>query len=123
MYRAKLKETKYRRGSKEAEDLYWGYRNDVDLTEASLNELETAAALKRARKWGVPVPHRPNSEADENDAWNWSSVHFRHYLSTDGKALLRRQCFAEIEMFYKPWATWLAVCISFLSLAISVFKP
>ncbi|UXT56948.1 hypothetical protein FY134_04500 [Agrobacterium fabrum] len=122
LYYAKLKDKKYRRGSDEAEHLYWNYRNDIDLAEASLDELETAAALKRARKWGVPVPHRPNSEEDENDTWNWSSVHFRHYLSTEGKARLRRQCYAEVEMFYKPWATWLAVGISVLSLAISIFK-
>lgn len=116
------KTSKHKRGSDESEKEYWDHFNNVDLTQSALDEIESRRAIERARYWGVPIPGRPPEWTQENDNWDWSTVHYTHYLSEEGKALLRRQCYAEMEMAYKPWATWLAVGASFLSLIISLVK-
>lgn len=117
-----IEQRKFKRGSEDYEKTYWDYRNDIDLLEAERDQLESKRLMALARKWGVPIPARPTNFQEENEHWIWSAPHFCHYLSPHGKTHIRRECFAEKEMFYKPWATWLAIGVSFLSLLITLSK-
>ncbi|XUY27948.1 hypothetical protein RMR21_006245 [Agrobacterium sp. rho-8.1] len=115
--------SKFKPGSVEAQKMYWDHYSDRDLLQADLDEIESRKAIERARHWGVPIPQRIYKEMETNDDWDWSSVHYRHYLSEKAKMILRRECAAEIDIYYKPWATWIAVIISFVALLVAVFKP
>lgn len=113
----------FKPGSEEGRKQYWDHFNERDLLEAELDELESGRSIERALYWGVPVPPRPDKQMQINDHWDWSTVHYRHYLNDKGKMVLRRECAIEIEMYYKPWATWIAVIISFVALLVAVLKP
>ncbi|AVA21591.1 hypothetical protein [Rhizobium sp. NXC24] len=124
-FRTKMQKEKLRRGSDEWQHAYADYDNQRELLDAEIDQIETQNHIRRARAWSVPIPSRPISEDPVYDDkyWIWSRVHGTYYLTDEGKALLRRETYAEIEMRYKPWTTWVAVGISIISLAISIFKP
>lgn len=121
-FEEKKKTLKIRTGSEEDSRIYFDFRFDIDQIDAQIDQIESKKMLRRARKWGLPIPPKPNEYQQENEFWVWSDPHFEHYLSPEGKKILRRECFTEMEMFYKPWATWLAVGVSFLSLLISLLR-
>jgi hypothetical protein len=122
MYAQARKAAGFQPGSQDDNNLYWSFTNDRELTLAELDEIETKTLLRRAKKWNIPIPARPIMPTEENEYWNWCGPHYRHYLSAMGKTYLRREAFAEMEMYSKPWATWLALGVSGLSLLISVLK-
>jgi hypothetical protein len=121
-FEALKRTTRFKAGSEEARKQYWDHFGERDLTQAELDELQSKRAVERARYWGVPLPQRPTRQREKTEFWDWSTVHGQHYLSEKGKMLLRRECSLEMEMFYKPWATWLAVGISSVALFVAVFK-
>lgn len=116
-----LHEKSLKLGSADYNRLVDEYYHDHQLASADLDELESDHLLRRARRWGVPIRTRPE-HGEDNEEWDWSAMHRRHYLSAQGKSRIRRECFNEMEMFYKPWTTWLAVVISIISLVISIFR-
>lgn len=124
-FQTKVKTEQLRRGSDEWEEAYRDYENQSELTEGEIEEIETRHYLTRAKAWHVPIPPLPVSEyrVYDDKYWDWHRVHGRYYLSADGKAYLRRECYAEMEMFFKPWVTWSALGISIISLAFSILKP
>lgn len=117
-----VKEHRLRRGSDEYEKLYWDHDNNRQLTEAEIDAIETKKAIDRAIAWDVPIPPVPRSEDEDDQYWHWCRVHGRYYLTDEGRALLRREAYAEMEMRFKPWLTWLAIGMSATSLIISVVK-
>ncbi|TRB52250.1 hypothetical protein EXN71_31420 [Rhizobium rhizogenes] len=123
-FRRKVQEEKLRRGSDEWDYAYSNYDNERELIDAEIDQIETQNYIRRARAWSVPIPWRPISEDPVYDDknWIWSRVHGTYYLTDEGKALLRRETYAEIEMRYKQWTTWVAVGISMLSLIISLLR-
>ncbi|NTH50923.1 hypothetical protein G6L09_08045 [Agrobacterium rhizogenes] len=124
-FRRKLEVESLKRGSEKWEKAYADYANDKDQIYAEIDQLETKNLLKRAKVWNVAIPPRPIPlpEPDRDDNyWDWCDVHGCYYLSDEGKELLRHKAYSEMEMFYKPWLSWMAVGISVLSLIISVFR-
>ncbi|TXH81188.1 MAG: hypothetical protein E6Q77_08645 [Rhizobium sp.] len=124
-FQKEITAAKLKHGSEEWERAYAGYDFQCDTIRADIDEIETAALIRRAREWGVPIPPRPfwsEEPVYDDEYWDWSRIHGKYYLSAKGKALLRREAYAEMEMFYKPWLSWAALLISIVSLMFSVLK-
>ena len=121
-FQRKIIEKNLKRRSDEYEQLYWDHDTNRQLIESEIDQIETKNLIARAKSWGVPIPSRPSSESEENIYWYWCRVHGHFYLTDEGKALLRREAYAEMEMRFKPWVTWLALSISVVSLAVSLLK-
>jgi hypothetical protein len=91
---------------------------DVAFYSDLIDQLETRQKRRAAWRYGVPIP--PTPSAYESDKyWNWCLALGEHHLTTEGHAHLRREIAHERELLYKPWMSWLALGISFVSLAIS----
>lgn len=124
-FREEVAAKKLIRNSDEWNLVYGEYDNDRDLLQSEIDEIETANSIRRAKAWGVPIPPRPiwsEEPVYDDNYWDWSRVHGKYYLNAEGKALLRREAYAEMEMFYKPWLTWAALAISIISLVFSILK-
>ncbi|MBP1856850.1 hypothetical protein [Rhizobium herbae] len=123
-FRNKVKVEKLRRGSEEWERAYADFDNYRELYDADIAQLETTNQIRRASAWGVPIPFRPISEEPVYDDkyWDWHRPHASYYLSDVGKAFLRRETYAEMEMRSKPWIPWIAIGISVISLLVSLLK-
>lgn len=94
--------------------------NAYELVSAKLSAIEHHQAIRRAIRWQVPVPsHKMEGYADE---WTWHNAHHQYYLNSAGIARIRRECYLEMEMRFKPWLSWIAVCISVVSLLVAIFK-
>ena len=93
---------------------------EIDPLQAELDGIETKRRLRRARKWGVPIPDRPKS-GEENDMWKLSAFH-EHVLSEQGHLFLRRETALEREIAQKPLISWAALAISVVSLSISALN-
>ncbi len=101
------------------------YFSECDLIQSQIDEIETARIIRRAKAWGVPIPPSPKWSEEpvyDDEYWDWSNIHGKYYLNAKGKALLRREAYTEMEMFYKPWLTWAALAISVISLVFSMLK-
>ncbi|MER9028192.1 hypothetical protein [Mesorhizobium sp. M0674] len=89
--------------------------------EMLIDQIETRRRLRLARRYGVPVPLRPDVAVD-SEYWDWELGLYEHTLSTKGHYLLRREIAAERELVFKPWLSWVAIILSFLSLIIAAAK-
>ena len=103
---------------------YSTYHNDYKMTAAEIDRIETAKIIARANYWGVPVQAQPNSVPTCNLYWYWCQAHGKYYLSTEGRARLRRETNAEIETRFKPkpWVTCLALGIIVICLFIFLLQ-
>ncbi|MBP1852724.1 hypothetical protein [Rhizobium halophytocola] len=114
-------------GLKPRDDLYQSrlgaYIHNVGTLEAAVAQIETAQMRRRAERWRIPLPPRPREEAYATDFWEWHDKHGKYYFSEKALSQIRRELYMEWEMWWKPWLSWLAIGISFLSLAIAIFKP
>lgn len=121
-FRSAVAKRKLRRDSDAYQELYMSAENERELAEAEISDIETENAIRRARAWGVPIPPVPYQEDVGDQYWYWCRVHGRFYLNDNGTALLRRESYAEMEMRFKPWLTWLALIMSGISLMYSLWK-
>lgn len=88
---------------------------EVSVFYLLLDILRTKQAIRRAIKYGVPIPKRN----DESDFWNISSMRPDH-LTDHGFMHIRREIAIEVDIQQKPWLNWLAVAVSFLSFGVAV---
>lgn len=108
-----------RKGTDEYNYADWRCWQDNLLSHSEIDQIETAVLIKRARRWEVPLPTFPDDRDEGNAHWYWSQPHGAFYLTTEGKMLLRREAYAEMEIRFKPWLSVAAIVISVISLIIS----
>jgi hypothetical protein len=94
---------------------------ELQIPEYEIDRLETSMRLREARRWGVPLPDRPNS-GDSDDYWDYCYSMGDHVLSVKGHKYLRREIANEREIFQKPFLSWAAICISVVSLVVSALN-
>lgn len=115
-FETEVREKKLRKGTEEYEYADWSCWQDNLIDESDIDQIETAVLIERARKWEVPLPTFPEDRDEGNAHWYWSSPHRAYYLTTEGKMLLRREAYAEMEIRFKPWLSVAAIVISVISL-------
>lgn len=95
--------------------------SELDISEQEISKLQTIRLLRRSRRWGVPVPDRPQG-TDENEYWEHCHSVGGHALNVNGQKLLRREIAEEYELYSKPILAWAAIAISVISLVLSVLS-
>lgn len=101
---------------------YYEFKNEFDLVQSRIDEIETNQATDRAYRWAVPLPRKPESKYEENEFWYYSPQLEKFFLTDVGKTYLRREIYTEIEIRFKPFYSTGALLISIASLLIALVK-
>lgn len=101
--------------------VFFDMNSELEIYEYEIDKIETSQQLRKARKWGVPVPRRPKLPED-NYYWSYRSFIGDHVLTSEGQMYLRREIAFELELFFRPVLSWAAIIISVISLSLAVFS-
>lgn len=108
--------------SEEFEALHQSYRAENDVLSAGVRSIQTMIAIERALRWRTELPPRPELPDLDNEHWGWNTVVGGYHLTSAGMREIRHAVAFEVELFYKPWLSWIALAVSVFSLIVSLAK-
>ncbi|WP_159598750.1 hypothetical protein [Starkeya nomas] len=106
-------------GTRAYEALEGGLQHEQEPLIDELLTIETRQRIRTAHRWGVPIPPRPYGR-DRDQYWD-RSRYSEWVLTDEGHKHLRRETAVEVELFAKPWLSWIAIAVSVVSLAVAAF--
>jgi len=91
------------------------------VKHGEIGKIETAQAIRRAHRWRVPYPPTPDQQ-DDSEYWVWSPELSTHILTLEGHKLIRHAVATEMDIKFRPWLSWGAFAVSWLSLGVALLR-